>query len=60
MHRSQRHRYKLSEGLRQGDLTYMISNRFMIDQYKSKMGDDETVIVISFKIKDKFPAIDAM
>lgn len=60
MHRPQHQHYNLSEGLRRGDLTYMISNRFMIDQYKSKMGDDETVIVLSFKIKDKFPAIDAM
>ena len=56
----QNHHHLISEGLRPNDLTNMVSHRFTIDQYKSKMGDDETIVVIAFKVKDKFPAIDMM
>jgi hypothetical protein len=38
----------------------MVSDRFTVDQYKSKMGNDEEIIVIAFTVKDKFPAIDLM
>ena len=51
---------KLFEGLRSGDLNDMVSPKFTIDQYKSKMGEDKAVIVVSFKVVDKFPAIDLM
>lgn len=51
---------KLNEGLRTNDLKNMISHRFTIDQYKSKMGLDENILVLAFRIKEKYPAIDAM
>jgi hypothetical protein len=37
-----------------------MSDNFTIDQYKSKMGNDEEIVVIAFVVKDKFPAIDLM
>lgn len=48
------------EGLRSKDLENTISHRFTVDQFKSKMGEDEEVMVLSFKVTDKFPAIDLM
>lgn len=59
-HPSRRHQPKLFEGLRANDLDGLISPKFTVDQYKSKMGNDEDVAVIAFKVKDKFPAIDLM
>jgi hypothetical protein len=38
----------------------MISYRFTIDQFKSKMGADKDIIVLAFKAKEKYPAVDAM
>ena len=49
---------KLTEGLEQNDLARLLRNELHIDQFKSKMGDDADVIVLSFKIKDKEPAVD--
>lgn len=51
---------KLFEGLRASDLKNMVEHRITIDQYKSKMGNDEDIVVVSFRVKDKFPAIDLM
>jgi hypothetical protein len=53
-------RSNLFEGLRPDDLKDMVHNHFKIDQYRSKMGNDEDIIVVSFKLMDKFPAIDMM
>jgi hypothetical protein len=50
----------ITEGLRGGDLKNMISPRFTIDQYKSKMGNDRDIIVLAFSVKEKFSAIDTM
>lgn len=50
----------LSEGLRRSDLKDVIDTLFNIDQYQSKMGDDKNTIVLSFRAKDKEPAIDLM
>jgi hypothetical protein len=58
-HRRQ-HSKILREGLRSDDLKDMFSHRFTIDQYKSKMGLDDDIMVLAFKIKEKHPAIDAM
>lgn len=55
-----RQQSKLFEGLRPGDLRDMVSHRITIDQYNSKMGNDQDIIVVAFKVKDKFPAIDLM
>lgn len=49
---------KLFEGLEAGELTRLLRNELHIDQFKSKMGEDADVIVLSFKIKDKEPALD--
>lgn len=38
----------------------MISNRISIDQYKSKMGLDNDIVVVAFRVEDKFPATDLM
>ena len=51
-------RNKLFEGLEAGDLNRLLRNELHIDQFRSKMGDDKDVIVLSFKIKDKEPALD--
>lgn len=51
---------QLNEGLRSGDLRNYISDLFTVDQYKSKMGEDQDVLVLSFKVKEKYPAIDLM
>ena len=57
---SNKQQRKLSEGLRRGDLKELVSNVFTVDQFKSKMGEDEDVIVLGFKVDDKFPATDLM
>jgi hypothetical protein len=50
----------LREGLRPMDLEGMVYDLFEIDTYKSKMGDDRDVCVLSFRVKDRMPAIDMM
>jgi hypothetical protein len=42
------------------DLEGMVYDLFEIDTYKSKMGDDRDVCVLSFRVKDRMPAIDMM
>jgi hypothetical protein len=51
---------KLTEGLRFNDLENLVNNTFLIDTYKSKMGEDRDVAVLSFKVKDRLPALDFM
>lgn len=51
---------KLFEGLRSKDLDGLVDPVFTIDQYKSKMGEDKDVVVLGFKVSDKYPAIDLM
>jgi hypothetical protein len=48
----------LRENLEQGDLKRLIHNELHIDEYKSKMGADEDVCVISFKVAGKEPSAD--
>lgn len=50
----------LNESLRSGDLKNYISDLFTIDQYRSKMGEDSDIIVLGFRVKEKYPAIDLM
>lgn len=54
------HQSKLFEGLRSKDLKGFVSEIFTVDQYKSKMGEDKDVVVIGFKVNDKYPATDLM
>ncbi len=51
---------QLNEGLRSEDLHEMIHSILEIDTYKSKMGEDRDVCVVSFKAKDRAPAKDLM
>ena len=53
-------KHRLFEGLRRGDLEGFVETTFAIDQFTSKMGEDEDVVVLSFKVNDKHPAIDLM
>lgn len=48
----------LRENLEAGDLKRLIHNELHIDQYKSKMGTDKDVCVISFKVSGKEPSAD--
>jgi hypothetical protein len=49
---------QLTESLKQHDLINLVSNKIHIDEYKSKMGSDNDVIVLSFKVKGKEPGLD--
>lgn len=51
-------RSKLNEGLEQGDLERLVSPKISIDEYKSKMGSDEEIVVVSFTLQGKEPALD--
>lgn len=48
----------ISEGLKNDDLSNLISNVISIDQYKSKVGNDENIVVLAFELMDKEPAQD--
>lgn len=50
----------LREGLEQGDLTRLVHPELHIDEFKSKLGRDEDVVVLSFKIIGKEPATDVV
>lgn len=56
----QQRRQQISESLRHKDLENYINNNFSIDRFKSKMGEDEDIVVLGFKLKEKYPAIDLM
>ena len=45
-------------GLRQSDLEFTVDPVFEIDSYKSKMGDDEDIVVLSFSVNGEQPAKD--
>ena len=51
---------QLSEGLRSNDLKEMVQSIFEVDTYRSKMGEDRDVCVLSFTAKDRGPAADLM
>lgn len=51
---------QLNEGLRSLDLTGTIDDLFEIDTFRSKMGDDEDICVLSLTARDRFPARDLM
>ncbi len=48
----------VNEGLKAGDLEGVISNRFSVDQFKSKMGDDKNIMVLAFSVEGQAPAKD--
>ena len=45
-------------GLRAGDLKNLLDNVFEVDNYKSKMGDDEDIVVVSFSVQEQNAAKD--
>lgn len=53
-------RKPLNEGLRPLDLKGMVYPMFEVDTYRSKMGEDRDVCVLSFQVKDRAPAKDLM
>lgn len=50
--------YFISEGLEAMDLHRLVHNELHIDEFKSKMGDDENIVVVSFKVGGKQPSLD--
>lgn len=48
----------LRENVEQGDLKRLVHNSLHIDEYKSKMGSDEDIVVLSFKVEGKNPSND--
>ena len=52
------HNSNLVEGLEVGDLKRMIHPELHVDEFKSKLGDDADVIVLTFKVAAKGPADD--
>jgi len=48
----------LFEGLEQGDLARLMHPELHVDEFKSKLGDDSDVIVLSFKLDTKEPGND--
>lgn len=51
---------QFNEGLRPNDLVDMIFDNFEVDSFKSKMGEDRDVCVVSFRARDRAPAKDMM
>ena len=49
---------RLREGLEQGDLKRLVHTEMHVDDFKSKLGRDEDVVVISLKVIGKEPAVD--
>lgn len=56
----QNNKHQLNEGLRPSDLEEMVHPTFEVDSFRSKMGEDKDVCVVSFKVKDRSPAKDLM
>jgi hypothetical protein len=50
----------LNEGLRTLDLENLVHPIFTVDTFKSKMGEDQDVCVLSFHVKERHPARDLM
>lgn len=48
----------LRENLEHGDLARLVHNELHIDEFKSKLGDDQDIVVISFKVTGKEPGLD--
>ena len=48
----------IKEGLKAGDLEGLVSRRFEVDKYKSKMGQDKDVCVLAFVVNGLEPAKD--
>lgn len=49
---------QVNENIKHNDLVDLISDTFSVDQYKSKLGNDENIVVVAFEIADADPAQD--
>jgi hypothetical protein len=54
------HQRLLREGLEEKDLARLVHDELHIDEYRSKMGEDQDLVVVSFKVKGKEPANDVV
>jgi hypothetical protein len=59
-HQLQPHRQSLLEGLGYKDLEGILKPTIHVDEFSSKMGDDDDIIVLSFFTRDKAAAKDLM
>jgi hypothetical protein len=59
-HQLQPHRQSLLEGLEYKDLEGILKPTVHVDEFSSKMGDDDDIIVLSFFTRDKAAAKDLM
>lgn len=50
--------HPLNEGIKPSDLRKLVSPKIHIDEYKSKMGNDDDIVVVSFKVTYREPALD--
>ena len=48
----------VNEGLKAGDLEGVVSKRFSVDQFKSKMGEDRNIMVLAFSVDSHAAAKD--
>jgi len=48
----------ITESLRANDLQNLVKKVFEIDSFKSKVGNDEDVVVLSFTVDQEDPAKD--
>jgi len=53
-------KHTLLEGLSRSDLKDMVNHVFTVDRYTSKMGEDRDILVLAFRVKEKYPAQDLM
>lgn len=60
MSNHQPQRQQFNEGLEKGDLKRLVHPEIHVDEFKSKVGRDEDVCVVSLKISSKEPASDVV
>lgn len=51
-------KFDLNEGLGYKDLSGLMKNTVYIDEFSSKMGDDDEIVVASFYVRDRQAAMD--
>lgn len=49
---------QLNEGLEAGDLSRLIDPLVTVDEYKSKIGTDDEIVVLKFNVQGREPALD--
>jgi hypothetical protein len=50
--------HNITEGLEGGDLKRLVHPELHVDEFKSKIGDDRDIVVLSLKVSGKEPALD--